>query len=224
VRPPATILPMPPPFFPLLLTAALAATAAGQTPPTEPPQQPPRAAWTPLAYLRERLADLMDIAELNVALGRGAKLELKYGLQFLGLGRVRSRRFGTLDRRAGAWREIDSELGLLPLSLLAAPVREAARLARRDQLAQDAAFVLDAGSRGVQHLDRKELNADPEFLLKDTVEGPLHTRWGDCFPIGGELHAGIGIRLILRPLQAVDFLIGFAGLELDPWLASQRKW
>ena len=57
---------------------------------------------------------------------------------------------------------------------------------------------------------------DPAFILKDTVEGPNHTRWADSFPIGAEAHLGVGLRVMVRPLQLVDFLVGFAGLDLDP--------
>jgi len=121
----------------------------------------------------------------------------------------------------GYWREIDSELSLLPLSLLAAPVAGGARLCGSRSLAADAEFVLQAGTEGVQHLDRKDFNGDPGFLLKDTVEGPIHARWGDCFPIGAEVQAGVGIRALIRPLQLVDFIAGFAGFELDPLLDQQ---
>jgi len=187
-----------------------------------PPPQPTPRAWAPLRYLHERCADLLDIVELNVATGRGVKLDLKYGLQFLGACDHRTRRFGILDRRVGAWREIDSQLGLLPFSYLAYPVEHAARALGARRLAADAEFVRRTGTRGIQYLDRKELNGDPVFFVKDTVEGPLHTRWGDSFPIGAEVHAGVGIRFLLRPLQLVDFLAGFVGIELDPWLNAEQ--
>jgi hypothetical protein len=176
----------------------------------------------PVRYAHERLADLADIFELNVGIGRGAKLDIKYGIQFLGLGNVRSQRYGLLDRRMGTWRELDDELALLPLSYLAWPVREGARLCGWRRLAGDAGFVLQAGTLGVQHLDRKALNGDNEFLLKDTVEGPIHTRWADSFPLGLDLHAGVGIRAVVRPLQLADFVVGFVGIELDPWLNTNQ--
>jgi len=197
--------------------------AAGESAAPEPEARKGSRALAPLRYLHERLADFLDIFELNVSVGRGAKADLKYGLLFFGLGDVRVQRYGLLDRRAGTWRELDTELCLLPLSLLASPVEQAARLGGAPGLAQDAHFVLQAGTDGFQHLDRKEFNGDPEFLLKDTVDGPMHTRWGDCFPIGAEFHLGVGARVTLRPLQLVDFLVGFAGFELDPWLNSQPE-
>lgn len=206
----------------LALTSATASSAADAPPPASPPQTAPRP-WAPIAYATERVNDLFDLFELNVGLGRGAKLSLKYGLHFLGLGDTRTQRYGLLDRRVGTWRELDSELGLFPLSMLAWPVEEAASLTGARQLQQDARFVLQAGTQGVRHLDRKELNGDPEFVLKDTVEGPLHTRWGDCFPIGAEVHLGVGVRALVRPLQLADFVVGFLGIELDPWLATERE-
>jgi hypothetical protein len=171
-------------------------------------------------YVGERVNDLLDVFEVNVGIGRGAKIDVKYGVQFLGLGDVRSRRLGTIDRRVGYWRENDSEIGLLPLSLLAWPVHYGARELGARRLAADAKFVAETGSDGLQLLDRKELNDDPEFLLKDTVNGPVHARWGDSFPIGAEVHVGVGVRVMLRPLQLLDFIAGFAGIELDPWLAE----
>jgi len=206
----------------LMVLGNMASIAADAAPGTEPPPAA-RRPCLPAAYAAERVNDLLDIFELSVGLGRGAKLSLQYGLHFLGLGETRTRRYGLLDRRVGTWRELDSELGLLPLSLLAWPVEQAAGLAGARQLRQDAHFVLQAGTEGVRHLDRKELNGDPESVLKDTVEGPLHTRWGDCFPVGAEVHLGIGLRAMVRPLQLADFLMGFAGIELDPWLATERE-
>jgi hypothetical protein len=102
--------------------------------------------------------------------------------------------------------------------VLAWPVHWGAKAAGRDQLAMDARFVARAGSEGVEHLDRKELNRDPAWIVKDTVSGPVHTRWADCFPIGAEVHAFVGARAMVRPLELVDFVVGLVGIELDPWL------
>jgi len=197
----------------------LAAAAAPPLCAAEPPPAHTAKSRGPVAYVVGRANDLLDVFELNAGIGHGAKLDLKYGLQFFGLGEVRSRRVGTIDRRAGVWRELDDEFGFLPLSFLAWPVHYAARLAGSRNVADIARFVAEAGSDGFQHLDRKELNGDPAFLLKDTVQGPRHARWGDSFPIGAEIHAGVGVRAMVRPLQLVDFLVGFVGVDLDPWLA-----
>ncbi len=150
--------------------------------------------------------------------GPGAKVHLAYGVQFFGVGDVHSRRLGILDHRLGTWRELDTELGLFPLSLFAWPVHHAAKAAGLDGLAADARFVAQDASDGFRHLDRKELNGDPGFILKDTVTGPLHATWGDSFSFGLEAHAFVGLRARLRPLQLADFLLGFVGLDLDPWL------
>lgn len=180
-----------------------------------------KVATAPLRYVRGRVLDLLDVFELHVGMGRGVKADVKYGLHFFGLGDVRAWRAGMFGRRAGTWREIDTEIGLLPVSVLAWPVHYGAKAAGWGRLAGDARFVAQAGSEGVQHLDRKELNGDPEFFWKDTVEGPRHTRWGDSFPIGAEVHAFVGVRAMVRPLQAVDFVVGLVGLDLDPWLARR---
>jgi len=175
----------------------------------------------PAGYLRERALDLLDVVELHVGAGRGAKVDVRYGVHLFGLGDVRAWRAGAIDRRVGTWRELDSEIALLPLSILAWPVHYAAKGCGWRTLAGDARFVAQAGSEGVQHLDRKELNGDPAFVWKDTVEGPRHTRWGDSFPIGAEVHALVGVRAAVRPLQLVDFVVGIVGLELDPWLTRE---
>lgn len=205
----------------LLLLALAGPLGAGEAPAPEAPRKRAPAILAPLRYLHERGADLMDVFELHVGAGRGAKLDLRYGVHFFGLGDVRSHRIGLLDRRVGAWREIDTQLSLFPLSLLAWPVERGARLCRWRRLAEDAGFVLQAGTQGVQHLDRKEFGGDPEFFLKDTVEGAIHTRWSDSFPIGAEVQAGVGVRFMLRPLQLADFLVGIVGVDLDPWLLRE---
>jgi len=180
-----------------------------------------RALWAAARYLGARGQDLLDVFELNVGAGRGVKLDVKYGVHFFGLGDVRTRRVGNIDRRVGYWRELDTELGLFPLSLLAWPVHHGARLCGCRTLASDARFVARDGSYGFQHLDRKELNGDPEFFWKDTVESYRHTRWGDSFPLGLEVHALVGLRAMVRPLQLADFAAGIVGIDLDPWLTRE---
>ena len=200
----------------LLALAALAGAGELSSP-------KPSLLTAPARYLRDRALDLLDIVELNVGAGRGAKVSVKYGLHFFGLGSVRSRRAGTIDRRAGTWREIDTEFGILPLSVAAWPVHYGAEACGWRQLAAGARVVAQAGSEGVQHLDRKELNGNPAFILRDTVEGPVHTRWGDSFPIGAEVHLLVGLRAVVRPLQLADFAVGLVGLDLDPWLAKNPE-
>ncbi len=180
-----------------------------------------RAATAPLRYAHDRVKDLFDVFELNVGVGRGVKVDVRYGVQLFGLGDVKTWRLGNMDRRVGVWRELDSEIALFPLSLLAWPVRHGARLLGWRGLAQDAKFVAQAGTEGVQHLDRKELNGDVTFLWRDTVSGYRHPRWGDSFPIGAEVQAGVGARVVVRPLQAVDFVLGFIGIDLDPELKAR---
>ena len=48
------------------------------------------------------------------------------------------------------------------------------------------------------------------------------TRWGDSLPVGAEVHAGIvGVRAIVKPLEVIDFALGFVFIDLDPWLAKR---
>ncbi len=174
-------------------------------------------------FLAERGRDLLDVVEVSVGVGPGAKVHVAYGVQFLGVGDVRSRRLGILDRRVGVWRELDTEMGLFPIGLLGWPLHHAAGAVGLRQLASDARFLAQDATDGFQHLDRKELNGDPGFILRDTVTGPVHARWGESFPIGVEVHALVGLRATMRPLQLVDFVVGFLGLDLDPWLARSPE-
>ncbi|MFP4057731.1 MAG: hypothetical protein ACLF0G_12770 [Candidatus Brocadiia bacterium] len=208
----------------LVVLVLAEAARAGSRPPLAA-----RVLLAPVRYLRDRGQDLMDAVEVNVGVSqlkggpsRYVKLDLKYGVHFFGFGDdVRTWRAGNIDRRAGYWRELDTELSLFPLSLLAWPVHHAAQLWGWQGLARDARFVARAGTKGIQYVDRKELNGDPAFLWKDTVEGYRHTCWGDSFPIGAEVHALLGARLMVRPLQLADFAVGLVGLDMDPWLTKR---
>ena len=215
----------------LLTVPVLLAALGGQAPAASLLSRVGKVAWAPVRYAAARGQDLLDVFEINVGFGRTAKIDVKYGLHFFRVGDVRAWRAGSIDRRMGTWRETDDGLSIFPVSLLGWPVHWAADACGCRRLATDARFVARECTEGYQHVDRKELNGDPAFLWKDTVGGyygPIHgvslptgfrhTRWGDSFPIGAELHAGVGVRAVVRPLQLVDFVVGFVGIDLDPQL------
>jgi len=178
-------------------------------------------AMAPVRYTHDRVKDLFDVFEVSLGAGRGAKVDVKYGVQLFGLGDTRPWRLGNIDRRMGLWRELDTELALFPFHLVAWPVHYVAKWTGCRSLASDTRFLARTGGEGVQHLDRKELNGDVAFFWKDTVSGYRHTRWGDSFPIGAEVHALVGARAMVRPLQLADFVVGFVGIDLDPQLNAR---
>ena len=203
----------------VLPAACLLVCLAGQARSAGAMSRAGRLALAPLRYVGRRAQDLLDVFELNASAGRSVKIDVRYGVQLFGYADdLETWRVGLMDRRAGTWREIDSEIALFPLSYLAWPIAKGAEACGWRQAASDVHFVYEAGTEGVQHLDRKELNGDVAFFWKDTVSGHRHTRWGDSFPIGVEAHLGVGVRAVVRPLQLADFVVGFVGLDLDPWL------
>jgi hypothetical protein len=204
----------PPKTLASLLLLAVTLTAA----PARAESRVATVCLAPFRYLGARGLDLLDVVELNVGAGRGVKADVKYAVHFFGFGEVRSHRLGIMDRRAGVWREVDTELCLFPVSLLAYPVGWGARAVGASRTAWYAEFIAVDGTAGFQHLDRKELNGEYGFLWKDTVSGYRHTRWGDSFPIGAEVHLYVGARAAARPLQLVDFFTSLVGVDLDPWL------
>jgi len=198
----------------LLVLVALAATVR----PARAEGRAATIALAPVRYLGRRAQDLLDVFELNVGAGRGMKVSVKYGVHFFGVGDVRSHRLGLMDRRAGVWREVDTEFCIFPLSLLGYPVLWGAEAVDATGAARTARFIVKDGARGFQHLDRKELNGEYAFIWSNMADGARHTRWGDSFPIGAEVHAFVGVRAGLRPLQFVDFVTSWVGVDLDPWL------
>ncbi|MFP4057730.1 MAG: hypothetical protein ACLF0G_12765 [Candidatus Brocadiia bacterium] len=199
-----------------VLLLALAAPAAGGSAPGGA-----SVLWAPARYLGGRGLDLLDILEVSVGLGPGAKADVKYGINFLGVGRVRALRMGMDGRRPNVWWEADDQVGLFPFSLLGWPAHLAGRLLDDPQLTERAIQLAIAGSLGSQTVQRKELAEEGAVVLSDVVRMWRHTRWGDSLPVGAELHAGLaGARVMLKPLQALDFAVGIVGLDLDPWLAK----
>ena len=176
----------------------------------------------PFRYAAGRFGDLLEALDLSVGLGPGVKLDAKYGVSFLGAGRVDAVRLGLCGRRLGLWREADRQLGLFPFSLLGWPAHAVGRLLANPGLADTALELALAASLGTQTIERKELIARGAIALTDSVKMWRHTTWGDSLPVGAEVHAGlIGARVMVRPLQIVDFAVGFVGIDLDPWLAKR---
>jgi hypothetical protein len=178
--------------------------------------------WAPVRYVGGRVADLAEAVDLNVGIGDGAKVDVRYGVNFLGAGRVRAVRAGLHGGRLALWKEKDHTLGLFPLSLLGWPAHLVGRVANSRKLRDQALELATAHALGTQTVERDVVMRQAGTMLGDAVKSWRHTRWGDSLPIGGEVHAAlVGARLVAKPLQLLDFAVGFAGIDLDPWLAKK---
>lgn len=176
----------------------------------------------PLRYVGGRLGDFFEVFDLNVGLGDGVKLDVKYGVNFLGAGRVRSVRLGLADGRLDFWQERDRSLGLFPFSLLGWPAHLAGRVLGDPKLSEKALNLAMAHSLGTQTVDRELVAKEGAVVLHDVLKMWRHTTWGNSLPLGAEVHGGlVGVRVIAKPLQAMDFVLGFVGIDLDPWLAKR---
>jgi hypothetical protein len=165
---------------------------------------------------------LLDVVDLNVGVGPGAKVDAKYGVHFLGAGSVRSVRVGLTDGRLRLWRERDEQVGLFPFSLLGWPAHAVGRIVNDPKLSEKALEIAIGASLGTHAVEREFIAKEGATVLKDVAQMWRHTTWGDSLPVGGEVHAGlVGARVMARPLQLVDFAVGFLGIDLDPWLAKK---
>jgi len=179
-------------------------------------------AWAPCRYVAGRVGDLLEVVELSVGVGPGAKVDAKYGVNFLGAGSVRSLRVGLRGGRPSAWGERDRQAGLFPFSLLGWPAHGVARLLQDRELAEKALYVAATTSLGTQTLEYRMAAEQGTAALRDVASMWRHTTWGESLPIGAEVHAGlVGARVMARPLELVDLAVGFVGIDLDPWLARE---
>ena len=163
----------------LVAAAALAGVAWGAT----PLATVGRIAWAPVRYVGGRVGDLFDVVDLSVGIGPGAKADVKYGVNFLGAGRVEAVRLGLADGRLGAWSERDRSLGLFPFSLIGWPVHVAGRALDDPKLGERALELAVAHSLGTQCIDRKALAKEGAVVVHDALKMWRHTRWGDSLPL-----------------------------------------
>ncbi|MFP4057732.1 MAG: hypothetical protein ACLF0G_12775 [Candidatus Brocadiia bacterium] len=224
----------------LLVLLAILATAAEAGAPRRPPAPAPPGRREPsgwldgiigegtsaarsvatgsVAYVRNRVLDAVDVVELNVGVGPGAKAGVEYGLARTTLGWVQSQRIGLDGRQAGIWSERNASYGIFPASVAFLPfelVREAG-----DTWQALAVYGFELGTFGIERIERDRLATTTVLYHEAKAAGPVHERLGDAFSFGGDVHAGLlGARARVKPLELFDFVLGFAGVNLDRHLA-----
>jgi hypothetical protein len=181
-----------------------------------------RVLWAPVVYVGGRVADLLEVVDLNLGVGAGGKADVKYGVNFLGAGRVDAVRFGLADGTLDLWSEQDREVGLFPFSLLGWPAHLVGRMMNEPGVSNRAWHIAVDYSLGTETMDRRWVAWESRKVVQDVLRAGVHTTWGNSLPLGAELHPGlVGVRVTAKPLQAVDFALGFVGIDLDPVLARR---
>ncbi len=173
-------------------------------------------------YVQGRALDLLDVAEVNLAVGPGLKGGVEYGAARTTLGLVGAERFGFDGRQVGAWVEKNASFGILPASLLFAPCE----LFRRagEPWRSLAVYGFEMGSLGAERTERQDFATTAILYRQARMAGPWHERPGDVASFGLELHLLlVGGRMRFKPLEALDFLAGFIGVDLDPALAHPEE-
>jgi len=173
-------------------------------------------------FVSARSLDLLDVAEVDFGVGPGLKAGIEYGAARTTLGLVQAERFGFDGRQVGAWVERNASFGILPASLLFAPCE----LFRRagEPWRSLAVYGFEMGSLGAERTERQDFATTAILYRQATMAGPWHERPGDVASFGLELHLLlVGGRMRFKPLEALDFLAGFVGLDLDPALAHPEE-
>ena len=165
-------------------------------------------------YLGGRVLDFLDVFELDVGLGLGAKAGVEYGLGRTTLGVVEAQRIGLDGRQVGTWSEQNAAYGILPVSLVFAPF-ELLRGAGEPWKSL-AVYGFEMGSIGAERTSRDSFATTSVLYRKAQMAGPWHERPGDTCAVGAEAHVLlVGARARVKPFELVDFLLGFVGIDLD---------
>jgi len=171
------------------------------------------AATATTRYVNDRLLDFFDIMELNIGVGAGAKAGVEYAIGRTTLGYVESTRLGFDGRQAGAWSEKNASFGIFPLSLAFLPFELTKGLG--DVWEAIAVGGFEMGTIGIEIVERENFSTTTILYEKAHIAGPIHERRGDIASIGAELHLLVGVRARVKPLELVDFVVGFIGIDFD---------
>ena len=143
-------------------------------------------------YFKDRLLDLTDIGQVNLAVGRGALANLHgtKGLQF-GVGYRDGVCFGYAPRSFGMWHESRTEGGFALAPLMHLYYKNCSREAL---WGTSTLFERDTCFRGADHLSNDI------------------SHYSD---IGFSLHALLGLDVNISPFQIFDFVTGFFGMPFQ---------
>lgn len=173
-------------------------------------------------YVGGRLADFIDIFEVNVGIGIGVKAGVEYGFLRTTLGYVEAARLGLDGRQIGMWSERNVAYGIFPASLLLAPFELLKPFGKVWE--NLATYGFEAGTLGLERKDRRGFATTSVLYPEAKMVGPWHERPGDRFAFGAEVHALlIGARARVKPLEMLDFVLGIVGVDIDPQLAHPRE-
>lgn len=168
-------------------------------------------------YVLGRVSDALDVFEANVAIGPGLKAGVEYFVLRTTLGYVHAQRMGFDSHQVGTWGELNVAYGIFPASLAFAPFE---LVKNQGEVWESLAVCgFELGSVGVERTLREDFATNAVLYREAVMAGPWHERRGDICSAGAEVHAGlIGARLRFKPLELVDFVLGFVGVDLDPQL------
>jgi len=175
-----------------------------------------------VSYVNNRILDFFDMMELNIAAGTGAKVGVEYLVGRTTLGYVESSRLGFDGRQMGAWQEKNASFGIFPLSLVFLPFE----LVKSKGGVWEGLAVggFEMGTVGVESIEREHFSTSTVLYENAKVAGPLHERPGDICSVGAEVHLILGARARVKPLEIVDFVVGFIGIDFDRALAHPRPY
>lgn len=143
-------------------------------------------------YMSNRGNDLLDIVGVQISLGKGYKLDSHFVFHKLGFAETDVYRFGMDGRQLGLWKETESGTSVFP--------------------------VYPNMNDNVYHIRRKPI-AVTNLLYEECREIPLFCkidtpRHYDVYSVGAGFHFGIGVDVLVRPYQVMDFIVGLMGLDL----------
>jgi len=168
-------------------------------------------------YVVGRVADALDMVEVNAAIGPGLKAGVEYAVLRTTVGQVEAQRIGLDGRQVGMWTEHNVAFGIFPVSLLFAPFELLKDQGDTYQMLAEGGF--EAGTLGVERTARKDFVATDVLYHEAVMAGAWHERPGDVASVGAEVHLLIvGARARVKPLEIMDFVLGFIGIDLDPRL------
>jgi hypothetical protein len=157
-------------------------------------------------YFSARGRDLLDIFEVSVHGGKGARLDVRYGIGMFGggIGAVQGVRLGQ--------RSLIHTDGLLEAAPIPGPlgVPLAAIAVLTIDGATSSKYVWAPLSLVGWARDEEERM---EYVMCVLLGGKGVPEWPKSFQIGAEITLGVGVRARIYPVELLDFLAGLFGYD-----------